>query len=323
MKSILTILFVSICLVSYAQQEEQTTQFMYNKVLFNPAVAGQQGSPFFSGSFRKQWAGFDGAPTTQTLRFDTPLSSDRLGMGFVATYNNVGITTKWTAAGLYSYKFKINDETNLSMGINASIRSYGNDYTDERINTSSNLPDGAIPQNSEFQYVPNFGLGLYLDNPKYYVGISSPRLLRSEIDFSTGNNVIAREVIHAYIMGGYQLPINEKITFYPQVLFKYAQGTPFDMDLHAGVIIQDQFHVGATYRTGTFNNGLAESIDFIVAVDVLENIKIGVSYDVTLSELRKYSNGSFEFTMGYSLGKKKKSTSTEKSTESLVDPRLK
>ena len=50
-----------------AQQLPQFTQYMYNTIAINPAYAGSRETLTIVGLHRNQWAGFPGAPTTQTL----------------------------------------------------------------------------------------------------------------------------------------------------------------------------------------------------------------------------------------------------------------
>ena len=44
-----------------AQQDHRYTQFMYNKLMYNPAYAGARGVPSISAMYRQQWLGFEGA----------------------------------------------------------------------------------------------------------------------------------------------------------------------------------------------------------------------------------------------------------------------
>jgi len=50
-----------------AQQNPQYTQYMYNMSVVNPAYAGSKDAVSMGALYRKQWAGFDGAPETGTF----------------------------------------------------------------------------------------------------------------------------------------------------------------------------------------------------------------------------------------------------------------
>ncbi|WP_410879238.1 type IX secretion system membrane protein PorP/SprF, partial [Myroides sp. DW712] len=51
----------------HAQQNPQYTQYMYNMSVVNPAYAGSKDAVSMGALYRKQWAGFDGAPETGTF----------------------------------------------------------------------------------------------------------------------------------------------------------------------------------------------------------------------------------------------------------------
>lgn len=80
-KPIYIFLFFCLNTALFAQQDEQYTQFMFNKLRYNPAYAGTQESPSITAIARKQWIGLDGAPQSQALTFDLPLLNNRVGVG--------------------------------------------------------------------------------------------------------------------------------------------------------------------------------------------------------------------------------------------------
>ncbi|MEL7120919.1 MAG: type IX secretion system membrane protein PorP/SprF, partial [Bacteroidota bacterium] len=85
------ILFLLTTLTVSAQQDAQFTQFMVYKLGYNPAYAGLDRAPTFTGLVRNQWLGFEGAPQSQLLSFNMPFgSSQRIGLGFTARRHTIG-----------------------------------------------------------------------------------------------------------------------------------------------------------------------------------------------------------------------------------------
>ena len=115
-----------------AQQQNQFTQFMYSKLMFNPAYAGSKGTTCFTAVYRNQWIGLEGAPQTQRIGMHTPVSAGRIGLGLEVYHHTIGITNEWTIAGSYAYRMKFG-KGELSVGLNSSIRYLGVDYTDDRL----------------------------------------------------------------------------------------------------------------------------------------------------------------------------------------------
>ena len=59
--------------ISYAQQDAQFTQYMYNTINVNPAYAGSRGALSIFALHRTQWVGLDGAPVTNAVSINTRL----------------------------------------------------------------------------------------------------------------------------------------------------------------------------------------------------------------------------------------------------------
>lgn len=57
-----------------------------------------------------------------------------------------------------------------------------------------------------------------------------------------------------------------------------------------------------TLRKGGVDNQLLESVDLIASAKILRGLRIAAAYDFTLSDLRKYSDGSIEVMLMYCFG---------------------
>lgn len=304
MRKIYTILvFCSFVFSAFAQQEQQNTQFMYNKQSYNPGFVGSADAGCFTAIVRRQWLEVDGAPEVQVLNFHTPLLGQRVGVGGGISRQVVGITENITANAAYAYRLRLGNGY-LGIGIDASIRSLKNNYGDSRlVGTQAIDMDPSIPGTQVQKFIFNFGSGLYYNGEKFYIGVSSPRLLNTNIDFATEDPLLAREEQHYYLMGGTTFPVGENVKLQPQVLVKYVQNAPLDADANLTAIFNDRFMVGASYRLGgASNSGLGESVDLLVGAYINEHLVFGLSYDLTLSGLKDYTSGSIEAMVRYCLG---------------------
>ncbi len=297
-----TLLFCGLSTLLLGQQEQHYTQFMYNKLALNPGYAGSHDAACFTGIYRSQWIGLEGAPETQILSFDMPLLNKRVGVGMNIVRNTIGISEKWTIDGIYTYRVRLGRGT-LGLGVQASVRYFGMDFTDSRLRATQAISsDGGIPVGAQNKYVPNFGAGLYYSTEKYYIGLSAPRFLQNNIDFNNLSGVLGREVPHLYLMTGILWQINQTTKLQPQLLLKYVDNTPFDIDVNVNAIFMDRYTVGVTYRAGGSSEvGFGESIDFLVAAQLNKQFLLGFSYDITLSEIKDYNSGSIEAVVRYCL----------------------
>jgi type IX secretion system PorP/SprF family membrane protein len=290
------------CMEITAQQQSLHTMFMYNKLLINPAYAGYHEHPCVTGQVREQWIGFDGAPKTQSLSMHGPLSAQKIGIGFNIQRRSIGVSSATTIDGIYDYRLPVGTGT-LSLGVQASARFLEVDYTDPNVRTVQDIDlDPGVESISDNKFIANVGAGLYYHTSTFYLGLSAPRLMNADIDFELNNLFTAREQAHYYLMSGVALPLDHRISFVPQVLFRYTQNAPLDIDLNLGIRWWEDYSVGVTFRKGGVDDRLLESIDLMASAKVMRGLRVGAAYDITLSELRRYSNGSVEVMLMYCFG---------------------
>lgn len=91
------------CYCSFAQQDSQFTQYMYNTINVNPAYAGSRGVMSIFGLHRTQWVGLEGAPTTNAFSINTPINDSNLGLGISFLNDKIGPTNNNTITADLSY----------------------------------------------------------------------------------------------------------------------------------------------------------------------------------------------------------------------------
>src|ERR1043165_3560084 len=90
--------------VAMAQQDAQFTQFMYNKLIYNPGYAGTSGAYCGVAQYRQQWVNFPGNPQSIAVAADMRLTSMPIGLGFNVISDAIGAmkTTSFRLAGSYN-----------------------------------------------------------------------------------------------------------------------------------------------------------------------------------------------------------------------------
>jgi len=316
MKLRIRIVLVALCsgiaLNLVAQQNVQYTQYTYNKLWMNPGYAGSHDIACVQAISRNQWIGFDGAPKSQSANFHTPLFGNKVGMGISVNHDELGPTDNYFASLNYAYRIPI-EKGKLSVGLQASLTSINVDFT--KLNSLEN-GDGLVPDENLTRTVPNFGIGAYYSNKKYFVGLSIPFLLQNDISFTDGaeNNINSNQEIHAYLMAGVIMKISNTVKFSPSILLKQAANSPFDMDLNTSFIFFDRLWVGGGFRLGgSERQGNAESVNLVMQYQLTHGLRIGTAYDHTLSELSAYNNGTIEFMAQFCISQ---------NSEKLTNPRF-
>tara|TARA_R110000751_G_scaffold201531_1_gene306261 strand:+ start:2826 stop:3764 length:939 start_codon:yes stop_codon:yes gene_type:complete len=272
------------------QQDAQYTQYMYNTVAVNPAYAGSRGVLSIAALHRSQWVGLDGAPTTQTLNINSPIS-DRVGLGLSIVNDEIGNGTNQDTYfdAVFSYTVPTSEEGKLSFGLKAGSHFLNIDFNRLRNYDPSNAAVGQT--NIDNKISPNFGAGVYYHTEQFYAGLSIPNFLETEHFDSGGNSnsYIAQERMNWYLITGYVFDINPDLKLKPALLFKAVEGAPLQADLSATVLLNDTFSLGAAYRWDA-------AMSALVGFQLNEKLMLGLAYDREITELgsTSFNDGSFE-----------------------------
>lgn len=293
--------------VAVAQQDPQFTQFMYNKLIYNPGYAGTSGAICGVLQYRQQWMGFDGTPTTFNLAADMRLKAVPLGLGLVVMNDKVGpmSTTYLRVAGSYNLT-KIGSGT-LGMGLDVGMlqKSISADWivpeplkNDPRIPGSGGLANNGLDprfNNGELNKATyDLGIGFFYNIPgKAYVGLSSTHLPSQQIkEGDLGFKVKA----HYYLMAGYTFQLNKWSKLTPNVLYKNDLSASA-LDANLTFLWSDMIWVGGTYRLNDAPCFMAGVQGQAMKGNAL-GWKVGASYDLSNSTLKTYTKGSFELLAG-------------------------
>ena len=70
-----------------AQQDPLYSQYQFNALVVNPAYAGSRGMMSMMALSRRQWVGFEGAPSTQTFSLHTPFAYRNVSLGLSVVHD--------------------------------------------------------------------------------------------------------------------------------------------------------------------------------------------------------------------------------------------
>jgi type IX secretion system PorP/SprF family membrane protein len=273
-----------------AQQDGAYSQYMFNGLILNPAYAGSK--PYMSSAalYRRQWVDFPGSPVTQTLYLHGPLPSRKVGVGFSLVNDHIGVTNRTDLNGSYSYHMQVGPGF-LAMGLQGGFSYYNSKLSD--LNIWDNT-DEVFAYDRKRAVLPNFGTGLYYYATKFYLGLSVPHMLNNSTD---GAFMVRADhkIRHYYLSSGYVIILNRDVKVKPSVLIKYVESAPVQTDFNINVLLQNIFWIGGSYRTGDAFVGIFE-------FQLTNRLRIGYSYDATLSSMKTYSGGSHEIMIGYDFG---------------------
>jgi len=292
----LAVLLLPLCVA--AQNYPHYTMFMFNKLIYNPAYAGNKNLTTVNAVYRNQWIGIEGAPRTISISIDGPVGSymkpfRNVALGFSVNSEQIGVTDNTNITGYYAYRIPL-QRTVLSFGLQAGASLYSARYGD--LNVSQQ--DQKLMQDIRNAVLPNFGPGVYWTGEHFYAGFAIPNLLENYYDRSRKDltSVAARQVRSYFLSGGYVFTLSEAVKLEPQVLARYAGNgiyrLPLNSDFNLSCILYDRLMLGITYRTD-------KSIAGVFHMQVTRQINLGYSYDYSASELNGYNNGTHEVAVGF------------------------
>ncbi len=298
------VILVTLNMRAMAQQDPMYTQYMFNTQTINPAYAGTWESVGFMVLGRQQWTGIEGAPNTYTFTLQAPLKNEKVALGLNIINDEVGYEKRFYVYGDYSYLVKLNEKTNLRMGLKGGFTNYSHNLSAHSI---LDPEDPSFVGEIETLFKPNFGVGAFLYGQRAYVGFSIPKVVNSKYENNYENFSVAGELRHYFLMAGAVFNMGENIKFKPTMLTKASftaeTGTPLQLDLSGNFLIKDKLWLGAMWRSG-------DSFGFIAQFLFAEKLRVGYAIDFSTTSLKNYNNGTHEIMVSYELRfKKEKVTS--------------
>ncbi len=301
----LNLIFITVFII-VAQQDAQFSHNMFNNAFINPGAVGSSNKVCATAIARNQWQGFgDGAPTTFAANVYAPftLFGASHGAGIKLYSDEYGFYTDISLS--ISYALQINmGEGKLGIGLNGgfinnALNGANWEYSDGSSLASEVSADDAIPQGDENATAFNADFGLYYSTEDLYFGISATNVLSGLflepiIEYTGSDNTSNATYAyqrHYYLTAGYTLQLpNPSFELLPSVLVK-SDGKSSQIDINTLLRYNKKFWGGVSIRTS--------DIVFLAGLELMNNLRLGISYDVTTNQLIGYQNGSFEIMLNY------------------------
>ncbi len=271
-----------------AQQDPMYSQYMFNTLAFNPAYAGS--ADVFTGMLlgRQQWVGFKGAPNTQTLSVHSPLGH-KLSLGGNVIHDVAGPAKQTSAFLDIAYRIRTGKNSRLSFGLQGGINFFQADLA-----TLTTVDPETVNTSIGGKVLPNFGFGLFWHSPRWYLGLSAPKLLENNIAEGGSTIVVNKEIRHYFAMAGYVIDLTRDLKFKPSFMLRMVQGAPLSLDLNANFLLRERVWFGVLYRLGNGVGALAQ-------YQFNEQLRVGYGFDLTTTRIGAYNAGTHEVMISYDL----------------------
>ncbi len=299
---------------TFAQQDAQYSQFMFNRLSYNPAFAGSSDKICATLLGRNQWNQFGGgnvtsdlgsvgrgsSPTTILGNIHAPIG--RFGLGANFNSDELGFSKIVTANATLAYKQPIGSNGGVLAG------GIGIGFVQEGIDGSKlkaiDQNDPKIPQGNITSLGLDLNFGLYYTQQNlsvfnnFYAGISSTHLNTPKLEMrdATDRGFTSQYVRHYYFITGADYELNSAFTLNPNIMVK-SDLVKTTTDINATLIWNQNIRGGLSYRT--FND-----LVVMAGYEFPFGLNFGYSYDLTLGKILNYSTGTHEIMLRYCFGVK-------------------
>jgi type IX secretion system PorP/SprF family membrane protein len=294
------------------QQLPIYSQYLFNKFLINPAVAGSDGYTSFSFTAREQWVGYYGAPQTFSVSGQTrflkrsyilkqtrvkkqvyrPKSDGHVGVGGFVFSDKNGLVKRTGFQASYAYHIWLQNATQLSMGLAFTGYHFGID--NDQLNFENSNEPWLTNDLRKGIFIPDASFGIYLLNPKFSFGFSADQLFQAAIRIGDQAYEKFRMSRHIYIFGSYSYEPNTYVELQPSFLFRMSEQLKPQADIGLNYIYRKSFWAGLSFRT---------SGALIANLGVkYQKLWFGYSFDFTMQEIQQITYGTHELTVALKFG---------------------
>ncbi len=313
------LILITICGEYASAQDPQFSQFYANPIYTNPAFAGTQTVGRIVTNVRQQWPGIPGSFRTGTFSYDEHFDAINGGFGVQATFDEQGVGTLRTLGVnvMYSYQIPVTRKFTMRAAVQAGFIQKSVDFSKLTWYDQIVLGNGFINPPSESVYmsggdlnpsifITNFAAGISGYSKNFYFGLAAHNLFEPTQDFFSTGDVENPNSIPRRFTGnmGLVIPVVEsrnpkyRANIYPNVIVKsQRQFQQLNLGMYAS---RGSFLAGLYYRANAVNSDA-----FIILLGIrTPKVRIGYSYDATVSEARPGAANSHEVSLSFELHKR-------------------
>ena len=293
-------------------QDAEFSQFYANPLYLNPALSGAEICPRAVANYRNQWPGLAKSYVTYNASFDQYIDKLHGGIGVLLNVDNAGdgILKTTQASLIYAFSLRASENLFINMAIQGTfyqksldwnLLQFGDQIDDPQKGFSKQT--GETPPDNTSVVVPDFSAGVVFGwKGILHGGVAVHHLTEPELAFYKQNeNTLPMKITgHMGVNinlegGGMGFAEDSEPTFYIAPNILYQQQGDFHQ-LNAGVYIIRLPIVLGTWFRHNFEN--ADAVIMLVGINY-QNLKIGYSYDITLSKLKSNTGGAHEVSLAW------------------------
>ncbi|MGD0342944.1 MAG: PorP/SprF family type IX secretion system membrane protein [Bacteroidales bacterium] len=306
LKRILYILLSAFILFTDCYGQDPTfSQFYANPLYLAPSFAGATQEYRIGMNFRDQWPSIPGVFETYSISFDKAMPNFNSGIGVLATYDVAGSgDLSTTNIGLlYSYDFNVNRQWHFRPGVNFKFYYLGLDIAklifNSQLTGSGTTPSISPPPFNNVADV-DFATSFLAYNDTYWGGFTLDHLLAPRTSFYGNDTHVP---IKFNLFGGMQLIKKTRLRVKLKEVLSVAMNFQVQQKFYQTDLglyyYKDPLIFGLWYRGIPFVTSQAgDAVIGLIGIKT-EQLRIGYSYDFTISNLVSSTGGAHEISLTY------------------------
>lgn len=279
------LLFV-VCSTAFGQQDPLYAQYVNNPFVLNPAYAGFTKDLNLNVGYRHQWSGLEGSPVTINANGHISLLDNRMATGLMLVSDKIGSATTTEFLLSYAYRIKIDNNKTFSFGLQAGAANYKIDSQ----HTNPYDPGDPFFEGLISKFKPTVGTGVVLSSHTFFVGLSVPRMLKSNLQQDDISPSAYAQ--HYYLMGSYLFFVADRVRFKPSALVKLTEHSPASVDVNASFILFENYQAGLVTRN--FN-----TYGIMLQAMIRNSFRVGYVFEVPTSNSVGSNFTTHEITIGF------------------------
>lgn len=291
-------------------QDPQFSQFYANPLFLNPALTGSIECGRAVLNYRNQWPSLSNAYVSYNASYDQYIPGIRSGIGIFAMSDRQGdgALVRNSISAFYSYKLKVSESILISFGVQGSYYQAKLDQSKLVYGDQIDPTTGEIYKDTDEPPVTNDNIGVVdfsagaamTFKDQWFLGLAVHHLTQPNMSFydDPNNKLPMKYTVHGGItinasQGMLGNDDDDDYVIKPQIL--YMQQEQF-RQLNFGLYVSKRPLVLGAWFRHNFSNP-----DAIVALIGLKfnNIRIGYSYDITVSNIGGSSGGAHEVSFAW------------------------
>ena len=284
---LIALLFFGFAATVSAQNDFLVTQYLYNRFAINPAFAGSRDGISLFGSYRQQWQGLSGAPTSQLFTAHAPLHNDHMALG-ISGYNQKFMIAGNSGVSLtYAYRMRTSDYSWLSFAVSPGISFKSSDWSE----ISTIEPGDEVFAHNERINTPILGFGAAWYGSRFFTGFSIPSFFYNNSFENEDTEFSLSDATYCFT-AGYLFRLGGNWDLQPSVFARYNDALEDITDVNATLIYANRVLLGLSYRT-------TEEVAVTASFQVDQRLRLAYSFDYSIGKIGTYNKGSHEISIQY------------------------